>query len=297
MANQTLAASALNKTGTIIHLGAGRCRELPDYLACDPERIVLVEAHPGWADRLRRQTADHPNVEVAAQAVASPNNAPNLKVLNLKALSSLRSPTGLYDLFPGLRITEEIEVDRVPPETFLQGQGLEPGQGNWLIVDAPGEEEAILQALEQSDHFPAFSRIDLHCGRTPLYESNSHSEELLQRFAELGYETAECVEETDPDRPRWTLRYNTLKAENLELKARLREQSDKAEAFQAQVAEVAGERDEQAKLAEERRQEKEKLASEVADRDRRLHLTNEEIAKSEAQIDLLKELLVHESRT
>ncbi|MFP4421490.1 MAG: hypothetical protein ACLFRG_13195, partial [Desulfococcaceae bacterium] len=93
---------------TILHLGAGRCSEFAKYEASAARRIILVEANPEVARYLRETHADDERVEVVERAVSDFTGHGELRVFNVKEFSSLREPTGLRELYPGLR-----EVERV----------------------------------------------------------------------------------------------------------------------------------------------------------------------------------------
>lgn len=261
--------------GTIIHLGAGRGHELAEYFATTPTRVILVEADRERAHWLENQTAAHEHIQVITAAVAAEDGTATFYRFNLRDLSSLHTPTGLYEVFPGLRITDQVEVDTVTPETLLEKEALEPGQGNWLIIDTPGTETEIITALQQAEMLHVFDHIDLNCGREPLYEGSESAETLLQQMLEQGHEVRHCDDETDPDRPRWRLKRNPLKVENQRLRVELQSYME--------LLKVETEKTEQ-------------LSSEIADCDRRVHLTNDEITKAEAQIELIKELLVRAPR-
>ena len=99
----------------IIHLGAGRGQEIDEYLKMGAGKIVLVEADPEMARTLMRRTSDLSEVKVVQAAISSKDGKALLKVFNLKAFNSLRSPTVLQELFPGLRLLREIGVNALNP--------------------------------------------------------------------------------------------------------------------------------------------------------------------------------------
>lgn len=227
-------ARSWQRSGTIVYIGAGLGQRLQEILATNPVRLILVEPHPIRARELRRQTADMGHVEVLEAAV-TPVKAPSyLKAFNIPAFSSLRQPTGLQELFPGLNVVEELAVETVVPVTLVERNALEPGQGNRLILDAPGEEAAIVESLRNAENLDAFDSIDLHCGQAGLYEGNASVETLLERLAEQGYKIEQHDDAAERDRPRWRLSRNPLKVENLRLKReieKLRKQEDELSAI------------------------------------------------------------------
>lgn len=233
------------KTEFILHLGAGRCELLDAYLETDAAQIVLVEPHPDRAARLERRIRGRANVELIPQAVSARSGTALLLDLNLPGYASLRRPTGLNVLYPGLRIKREIEVEAVTIRTLLESRALLPNQGNRLVIDTPGEESDIIDALLEHGDLAVFDRIDLHCGEMPLYEGSSEAAAIIRLLEQEGYEIASLDRETDPDRPRWSLRRNALAIENKELKKQLAEaiaarddQGQRASAREARMQEL-----------------------------------------------------------
>ena len=138
----------------LIHLGAGRCSELDDYLALKPERLVLVEADPRLAAALKARVAEMPQVEVIEQTVSGQRGRRRFHRYNQSDVSSLHAPgPALLAIFPGLRLMQEIQVDAVTPAALLGPMKLNENHNNRLIIDLPGEELAVLKALEEAGAF------------------------------------------------------------------------------------------------------------------------------------------------
>jgi len=294
MADSRSTSDAQPTAGTIIHLGAGRGHALADYLAANPARIVLVEADPARARELERLAPGHEHVEVIAAAATDQDGTATLQRFNLKDLNSLATPTTVLELLPGLRQTDTVEVDTIALETLLAREDLEPGQGNLLVIDTPGSEPALINALCQSDALSQIDRIDLHCGHEPLFEDGEPARELLQRLSTAGHEIEDCDEESDPDRPCWRLALNPVRVENLQLRAQLEENAEQVEQLRAQFTSLEGtlkertnERDEQAKLAEERQQEIKRLTGE---RDEAVTRADKAAEENRAQAEKIADL-------
>lgn len=214
---ENLAYEDPNYPSVIVHIGAGECSELESYLAMQPERIVLVEADPEKAKKLSRRAASLPEVEVTSVAVGMPPGNRSLKVFNLAGWSSLRSPSGLRDLYPGLRQLREVEVEVISPGEMMERIALHPQGRNRLVIDTPGEEAGILDGLHESGHLRCFDSIVLHCGRDNLYEGGAVAETLLLFLYEQGYDVVSSHED-DPDLISRTLHLNPLRMENIRLK-------------------------------------------------------------------------------
>jgi hypothetical protein len=123
-----------------------------------------------------------------------------LQVFNLPALSSLREPSALRDLLPGLRRTAAPEVTTASMETLL---AILPGPGaapDLLVIDAPGEEATVIEGLARAGALMRFERIFLHAGAEAQYAGSEGAEALCARLEAAGYRL-EGTDATDPDRP------------------------------------------------------------------------------------------------
>lgn len=295
--------------GTIVHLGAGDGRDLPEYPGA--KRVILVEADPEQARELRRLARGDGRLLVVAAAVSTVAGTNRLKRFRLRAFSSLRTPTGLRELYPGLRLHDEIEVETITPRDLISSHRLRPQQDNWLIIDTPGEEAAIVQALRESGDLAVFDRIDLCCGVSDHYQGAANAAAVLRALDEAGYDVESFDDSTDPERPRWSLYRNPLRLQNRELReqlaeaieardrlsqqlaqalAELKQVRSAAESSQAQMAEAR-------KLAEAHRVEIERLQRErdewrefVAQRDQTV------LELGRARDEMAQRLAQHESR-
>ncbi|WP_093993411.1 hypothetical protein [Flavimaricola marinus] len=231
----TAASDAAQRIGTIVHLGAGTGEALDNYLDSGAAQIVLVEPEPERAEDLRALVAslsarDQARVQVIERAVAMQDGTAMLTVFNQTDASSLVPPTGLSELYPGLRVLSRTEVETVSPASLLKTLTLDPDALNWLIVETPGLEAQVLRALADLGGLTQFVRLDLRCGAEPLYEGAASGQEILTWLAEEGYLLGPSPEEADPDLCERRLMRNpslpkirAVEAECADLKARLGE--------------------------------------------------------------------------
>lgn len=204
----------------LVHIGAGKCNELDAYLATSASRIVLVEPNPSLAASLRRCVQTEPRVQVLEVAITN-NPADNqLNEYNLPGASSLYPPTELRRLYPGMRLLKQHRVTTIGVEELVERCELE-GEHNALVVQAPGSELEIIEALTERGDIDRFSYIDITCSEKPLYESPSQASEVLALVHEQGFDTVNR-DDSEPDWPRWTLRKNALKKKFTELQIEYR---------------------------------------------------------------------------
>lgn len=216
---------------TILHIGAGQATELSDWLKTGAERIVLVEPNPELAENLRQKTSGEPRVTVVEAAVACNSANNHLYVYNLPEASSLHLPTGLKALFPGLKTIATHRVATLSPEQLIEDYGPQTGQPTMLVLQCPGEEHAIIQALVDTDQLKQFTRLLLVANPEPYYKSSQASEQTLQLLADYGYNILQESDQ-DPDWPSWELARNalidkvtTLESQNQSMKDLLREKN------------------------------------------------------------------------
>ena len=271
---------------TLVHLGAGRCSELDGYLALKPRQLWLIEADPQLAEELKSRTEGLNQVHVRCEAIAGQSGPATLHRYNLPELNSLRTAIGLLDLFPGLKTLGRLQVEATSPLKLLQQLELRAEQQNRLVIDLPGEERPVLQALQQSQQLYLFDHVQLHCGRKPLYEGSEPAALLLKWLREKGFDLVAEDNSRDPDRPTLTFQRNALKLRNRNLQKQLEalkdqleqstrnheELANQAEEIQEQVQRLTKECDAQAKLAAERQQQ---IAQLTQTRDQQVKLARE----------------------
>ncbi|MBL3589733.1 MAG: hypothetical protein JMN24_08060 [gamma proteobacterium endosymbiont of Lamellibrachia anaximandri] len=253
--------------GTIVHLGAGRCSELDDYLAAKPARLLLVEADPQLAKMLQVRSIDHPQVEVINRAVAAQPGPATFCRYNIPDVGSLhRATPGLLELFPGLKMVQELQIEALDPTPLLQPLQLQVEQRNRLIIDLPGEELTVLKALQQADQLHYFEQLQLHCGRESLYEDSEPAAIVIQWLQDQGFDLLMEDDSQDPDRPRWDLKRNKLRLDHRDLKKQLVQKTkihDEQKALlnerQVQVGKLTKALDEQAQLLAEYKVQFEKV--------------------------------------
>ncbi len=222
----------------IVHFGAGICNELDNYLQSGAKKITLVEADPSICKRLGQRAKDHQQLQVVQAAVAATTAEASLFVYNLPAANSLRKATGLYDIYPGLKLKTEIPLITTSPEELLQPLELDSQQSNWLTIDAPGEELSILEAMHDAGQLDYFSLLNVYCGTGSLYQDCADAPTLLQQLQGWGYEVLSQDNQSDPDRPCWSLQRNPLFPELAVARERLSELEKHIEAANKTEAEL-----------------------------------------------------------
>jgi chromosome segregation ATPase len=197
----------------------------------------------------------------------------------------------------------------------VSGLGLSPEENNVLILDAPGAEAELLQALLASPESRVFSTINVRTAPQPLYESNACQEtvEAVLRSALYDLKQAEKSDVSPHVKLSFTLDSRAVLIAECDGKIAALEQQ-LHELAQAKVTLAKEKSDLSAKLAQFQKQLEDQTAKTKAlestnkqlestnqqlestnqELTARQALLNEEIAKTEGQIELIKDLILRD---
>lgn len=296
--------------GQILHVGAGSGSDLPQWRAAGASAITLVEPAPEALEALREAVADSaaapaatPPVTVIAAAVSAAGAAAVLHRFNFPDLSSLSPATAaLQTLFPGLRALEPEPVVLRDPAELVERLGLAGGRCHVLVLEAPGQAQAILAALQTADLLTRFSRLVVQEAETVLYEGQSPASTISAWLEGLGY-AVRRDETADPDRPHLCATRDTRAVELGNLRTRLAETEaardavvTERDAARARITALEAAAAQQAKA-----QQADKTRADTAEDQLRMALLreeqltaryHEELLKAQGQIEFIRDLLL-----
>ncbi len=285
--------------GVVVHIGAGMASDLPIWLEAGAERIILVEADPDIADRLRAATEAWPQVEVIEAAV-SPNRKPrSFHRMNFPDLNALRQPAGLKSLFPGLKVLSQERVRPICPVGLIRSLNISGKGPNLLLVEAPGESLGILRALGKAGLLTSFDMIRAQEGREVLYHRAPTAADVRDFLSGAGFQAWIEQAPADPDRPHVLARLDrtALAQERVrELEAQAAQLQEDLEAARAQIDDLdrAQEREHRARQdAEERagalEQERDRIRDRLHEAEASRSAAQERVRELEAQAAQLQE--------
>jgi hypothetical protein len=164
--------------GAVLHVGAGACGELEDFLRLKAHKLLLVEADLEQANVLLRRTRARKSVQVLA-AAATPVGGPGavLRVLNNPRESTLLPPTRLLERFPNLRLEREVPVPAFTLPALVERLMPDSAHQNLLVIEAPGVELALLASLPLAE-LQRFSWLALRACVEPMHEGGARFEQL-----------------------------------------------------------------------------------------------------------------------
>jgi FkbM family methyltransferase len=185
---------------TILHLGAGTGTRLAEHRDTGASQILLVEAGAAAFAALARAAQGQPGVQAVHAAVGLVEGEGQLNCWNLARLNSLREPTDeLRALYPGLRLKERQPVAVTTPARLLAAIGpiLRPSV---LVIETPGSEGDVIEALARDGLLEQVDRIELHAPEIPLYADAPARSDLEGVLRQAGFDLAGRSLD-DPDWP------------------------------------------------------------------------------------------------
>lgn len=280
------------KPGTLIHLGAGRCRELDTWLQAGFREIVLVEPDQVRAAELLSRVSDHDHVRVVESAVSATDGETELNVLNYPDANSLRKPERLLELFPGIRIRKRVPTHAIGIETLLSEFELSADAVNGLVIETPGEEHAIVKALLEADAIYSLAFVTLQAPTVPLYAGARPltSIESLLQDAGFALEGSHDAGE-DPIRPVRQFERDLAALERKRLSQELAKAKKDREALKRKLKQAEEDSESSQKELKETKQKLSELQAELRDTKSaadQLETVRKELAERDKAVESLK---------
>ncbi len=276
----------------IVHIGAGRGKDLKEHLAEGARRIVLIDADPRAIPHLERLAAsvarEECEINVIDAAVSGEEKQGRLHIYNLERLSGLCAPVAAGAVYPGLKLSRTEDVTTRAANDAIAGQGVDPDKENLLVIEAPGEELAILQNLSKAKELAAFSRIKVNASREALGEGAATASEIASFLEDACY-----IVQSD-DHGDWAglsaliWRSRRHKLEMDRISKELARVEEARAAHEKKVIELSRQN---ANMAAEIEKQKGEIAA--LDRIDRKSLFDAELSRCESQLDHLKGLFAN----
>ena len=174
--------------GTIVHLGAGEGRLVPDFLTAGARHIVLQEPNRAFHAALKRLSEDEPTIEVLESALSTVSGQHPFMSFNVARQSSLRQPTQLLALYPALKEVRKTVLETVTMDQVVQTVAMDADLEHILIIDCPGEEKTALDQLADLPTAKTFTHVFLRAGCLPLYHGSLGVDALAEQLKTQGFE-------------------------------------------------------------------------------------------------------------
>jgi len=194
-----LLASTAVKPATVVHLGAGSCKEYDLYKNLDAGRIIFVEPDKKLAAKAKEKFKNSSHVKVIEHAVAVEDGRQTLNVISNPRFSSLLQPAGLLDFYPNITVTDRIEIDAVTLDQLCELESIDDQANNLMVAELQGiEKEVFPSAAKTTLH--KFKWIVIRSSEHKLYEPFSYprQKDLKSAMQEAGYVVFNLEEEASP---------------------------------------------------------------------------------------------------
>jgi hypothetical protein len=274
---------------TVVQVGVGSV--MPDYRALKLRRLVLIEGDSEHAAALAPQVDAVPGAQLVASAVGPAAGRVDWHRYNLPSLNGPLKRDALQAVYPRMRLLESNSVPARSLGEVLDATAVDRPAA--LVFDVPGQEEALVAALRHEQ----LARFDWFVLRGGRPEPGGAAGLAVQRLQAHGCSVAWSNTDSEPLWPLTALRFD---ADRLEAQT-LRERASALERqLQQQARELDELRDEVGRLRFERQQQLDPLQqlqalqAELGHRRLRQQALQDELVRAEAQINLLKDLLLRE---
>lgn len=157
-------------------------------------RIVILDPDPATPAR----TIADPRILLLEQVPGPVRGSAVLNRYNLPGLAGVHAPTGLRDLYPGLRVTARIDVAQAPLAELLEGIDLSGSKDHQLLLMPGAFGQETLAQLEDGGYLDRFARIFAHLPASPLHAGGLSGADLRNRLIAAGFRVSR-IDRDDPD--------------------------------------------------------------------------------------------------
>jgi hypothetical protein len=254
-----LAQLADKTLGTVVHVGAGGGALLARYARLAPTRLVLVEGDPETGAELQRRATPYRWAEVHARPVTAGGGALRWNRYNLPTQNGPLDAKALCAYYPRLQCIESrmLEAMSLPDLLALLGRDDEHGIGNReqahvLVIDAPGQEAALLEAWPL-DQLIAFDAIVLRGCREALPPTGAPAEQAVSYLRRHWYRLADARDDLEPLWPAALLRFDPARYQTEHLQLRIAELQSALQQREQAITDLQAAHEQRARAAEAQR--------------------------------------------
>ena len=136
-----------NKVNGIIHIGAHKLEELPDYLKGNVSKVIWIEANPENYNFIEEKLKRFKNMTLGRFAAGRKNDVHILNLSNNGQSSSLLE-LGTHKIrYPDIDYISKIEVKTKPLDDWLDENFKNKDQYNFINIDIQGYELEALKGM------------------------------------------------------------------------------------------------------------------------------------------------------
>lgn len=274
---------------TLIWLGVGHT----DYLSCisDETRAVLVDANSNALKTIERQQSikgvTQRNLIFEHVCLAPQTGEAEFYHYNLSEYSALSKATGLFQLFPGIKLKRTETLNTIAVADFIRSQSLST-RNNTLRIDIIDQCLPLLEAVEEDGLLSLFKNLELKTSTESLYQNAGTTSDVAEFLNRRGYEL-QTQDNSDPDLPILGFTLNPLWQTLQNTQLELVEEKEIAKQTQADQSKILIDKDteleEQVKAIADKNVKLEEQAKAIADINAKLEEQAKAIADNNAKLE------------
>lgn len=170
----------------VIHIGAHMGQELGQYQSMNVKKVLFIEANPVVVERLQKQVAELPHVQVVNCAISNSNGTVSLHVTSNEQSSSILPLKGHSKIYPTIKETHQVNVSGKTLDTLLKELEIQPEEYNFLNIDIQGAELLALQGA--TNLLKYVDAINTEVNYEELYEGCALIDEIDDFLEQHGFE-------------------------------------------------------------------------------------------------------------
>jgi hypothetical protein len=187
-----------NDKGALVWVGAGDAAIFHSLTPESYSQCLLIEADEMQTEPLLKLQQSDEKIRLLLRAVATEDRPCLFYRYNLNQFNALQPATGLLQLYPGLKLQEQVTVQAISISTLIREQQLEPTNKHTLVLSVPAQAYELLQSLAEQHLLPLFYQLRVQVGQTELYQNAGTCSELEFWLQQQGYLLCE-TDKSDPD--------------------------------------------------------------------------------------------------
>jgi myosin heavy subunit len=274
---------------TLIWLGVGHT----ENLSCisDETKAVLVDANSNALKTIERQQSikgvPQRNLIFEHVCLAPQTGEAEFYHYNLSEYSALSKATGLFQLFPGIKLKRTETLNTIAVADFIRSQSLST-RNNTLRIDIIDQCLPLLEALEEGGLLSLFKNLELKTSTESLYQQAGTTSDVAEFLNRRGYEL-QTQDNSDPDLPILAFTLNPLWQTLQNTRLELAEEKKIAKQTQADQSKILIDKDteleELAKAIADKNTKLEEQAKAIADKNTKLEEQAKAIADKNAKLE------------
>lgn len=187
-----------NDKGVLVWVGAGDAANFHSLTPDSYSQCLLIEADEMQTEPLSKLQQSEEKVRLLMRAVATEDGPSLFYRYNLNQFNALQPATGLLQLYPGLKLQEQVTVQAISISTLIREQQLQPTFKHTLVLSVPAQAYGLLRSLAEQDLLTLFYQLRVQVGVNELYQDSGKCVDLESWLLLQGYLLTN-TDSSDPD--------------------------------------------------------------------------------------------------